>query len=170
MRIVLKNMTPCSHMRPITWLRAALPSCLLTLSSLSAYAEPTAPASEPAHDHHKEGSMKSHAHKGHHKGHKPAHHHSFDPERFSKRWEGPDRDQEQRPAEVIKACARHDLGRSAPSASLRASVCAQMCRLAQRSDMSLGARQLRAEARGLGASDPLLTESHRPPLAPPLRG
>lgn len=44
--------------------------------------------------------VKAHAHGAH----RPAHHHSFDPERFVKRWEGPQRDQEQRPAEVLKAC------------------------------------------------------------------
>ena len=55
--------------------------------------------------------MKAHEHKkrqhkeGHHaQGHKPAHHHSFEPARFAARWESPERDQEQRPAEVLKAC------------------------------------------------------------------
>lgn len=60
---------------------------------------------EPMTKH--EAQHKGHAHKSHEHqgdGHRPAHHHSFEPERFVKRWEGPTRDQEQRPRQVLKAC------------------------------------------------------------------
>lgn len=87
---------------------------VMTLSLPFVYADEGNPSPDEAglqdHQDHQQKKSQDKRHKHHmkdskkHTQHRPAHHHQFDPETFVKRWEGPTRDQEQQPTEVLKAC------------------------------------------------------------------
>jgi SAM-dependent methyltransferase len=107
---------------PLWTVSSALIVSLLS-APLTARAEPAAPAGgaqeapmpkkhEQHHQRAAQGEQAEHgahgahgAHRGHEEGAHKGHHHSFDdPARYVERWEGPKRDAEQRPAEVLSFC------------------------------------------------------------------